>query len=136
MLIQIWNETRYWNGLHICVNTYQSPLLINPFLPLQEPPVSLKDVETFLMVALSFIVVPISFFNDEWSKFFFTNWMNLFISAFVNVLTKSLSSVNRTLKLKINSFKYISDTFRILKKLIKYIFEIVGKLNYGMPFVP
>ena len=129
MLIQIWNETRYWRSMHICVNTYQSPCLF-------EPPVSLRALEYFLVVPVSFIVVPISFFNDCESKCFFANWTSLFIPVVPNVLTKSVSNVNRTLKLKMYVFKYISDEFGFLERLIKYVLEIVGKSTYGMPFVP
>ena len=49
-----------------------------------------------------------------------------------NVLTKPVSNVNRTDKLKMYIFIYISDEFGVLNKLIRSILEIVGKLNYGM----
>ena len=41
-----------------------------------------------------------------------------------NVLTKPVSNVNRTDKLKMCIFRYISDEFGVLKKLIKYVLEI------------
>ena len=53
-----------------------------------------------------------------------------------NVLTKPVSNVNRTDKLKKYIFEYISDDFGVSKILIRYILEIVGKLYYGMPLVP
>ena len=81
---------------------------------------------------MSFTVVPISFFNDLLVKAFFVNAISLSIPLAPNVLMKAVSNVNRTDKLKMYIFKYISDEFGVSKKLIRYILEIVGKLNYGM----
>ena len=125
--------------MHIWVNTYQSP-----FFDLQQralvylllQPVYEKAPVYFLLVPVTFTVVPISFFNDLLVKAFFVNAISLSIPLAPNVLMKSVSNVNRTDKLKMYIFKYISDEFGVLKKLIRYILEIVGKLNYGMPFFP
>ena len=122
--------------MHIWVNTYQSP-----FFDLQQralvylllQPVYEKAPVYFLLVPVSFTVVPISFFNDLLVKAFFVNAISLSIPLAPNVLMKSVSNVNRTDKLKMYIFKYISDEFGVLKKLIRYILETVGKLNYGMP---
>ena len=128
--------------MHICLNTYQSPLLIlTPMRFLHQPPaevlpLSVKALEYFLVVPVIFIVVPISFFNPDFeSKFFFVNSISVFIPAAPNSLMKSVSNVQRTFKLKMYIFKYISNEFGGLKKLIKYILEIVGKLNYAMPLL-
>ena len=103
--------------MHICVNTYQSPIPRQPVWTL-----SLKAFEDFLLVPVTFTVVPISFFNELSLKCFFTNAITLFIPLSLNVLTKSVSNVNRTDKLKMYIFKYISDEFGGLKKLIRYIY--------------
>ena len=87
------------------------------------------------MVPVSLIVVPTSFFNDLPANSFFTNAIRLLIPALPYVLTKLVSNVNRTDKLKMYIFRYIFDEFGVLKELIRYILEIVGKLNYGMPFL-
>ena len=84
------------------------------------------------MVPVTFIVVPTNFFNDLPTNSFFTNAIRLLIPVVPNVFTKSVSNVNRTDKLEIYIFKYISDEFGVLKELIMYIVEIVGKLNYGI----
>ena len=118
---------------YICVNTYQSPLPRQPV-----PTLSLNAFEYFLLVPVTFTVVPISFFNDLLVKAFFVNAISLSIPLAPNVLMKAVSNVNRTDKLKMYIFKYISDEFEVSKKLIRYIryiLEIVGKLNYGMPFL-
>ena len=127
--------------MHICVNIYQSPFFSleqnqeqleqvgnNLLEPLYE-----KALVYFLLVPVTFTVVPISFFNDLLVKAFFVNAISLSIPLAPNVLMKSVSNVNRTDKLKMYIFKYISDEFGVLKKLIRYILEIVGELNYGMP---
>ena len=92
-----------------------------------------KALVYFLLVPVTFTVVPIRFFNDLLVKAFFVNAISLSIPLAPNVLMKSVSNVNKTDKLKMYIFKYISDEFGVLKKLIRYILEIVGKLNYGMP---
>ena len=51
------NWKLYWKGMHICVNTYKSPF---PRLP----PLSLRALVNFLFLPVTFIVVPIPFFND------------------------------------------------------------------------
>ena len=125
--------------MHICVNTYQSPFFALQQLALVSyllQPVYEKALVYFLLVPVTFTVVPISFFNDLLVKAFFVNAISLSIPLAPNVLMKSVSNVNRTDKLKMYIFKYISDEFGVLKKLIRYILEIVGKLNYGMPFFP
>ena len=77
------------------------------------------------MVPVTLIVVPTSFFNDLPTNSFFTNAIRLLIPVVPNVLTKSVSNVNRTDKLKMYIVEYIFDEFGVLKQLIRCIYWIL-----------
>ena len=113
--------------MHICINTYQSPSFCwhREDLCAVLEPLSFKALENFLMVPVTLIVVPTSFFNDLPTNSFFTNAIRLLIPAAPNVLTKLVSNVNRTDKLKMYIFKYIFDEFGVRKELIRYILETI-----------